>query len=282
VGFLVGSHFSEDEAATEIASEGDISPLESSTSSGASVMISPAMLAEEREGDMDFADLAKTAYSLAIGESEKGSIVFYKFFEQCLANFCDGRLSASDMNQPRETKDFLSRIKTALNENLELSSSIMLDAVDDSICFVKDFGDAGILLILMPAGDRESLRNIACVSLFECARPTDRTVFLPKEADRPVIEAVDSFEHFVNGSLIFSRGQLEFGFEFIPSISQAYQYARGKSIYFAILNSSKMLPRLEDFKEILNAASKSSLDIDITRYLNVDALMRARGIRRFV
>lgn len=282
VGFLIGSFFGGGEVTPESSSsEEEISPLRKSTNSIKGVQ-STSMLVEE---DVEFADVAKTAFSMATGDNEKGYIVFYKFFEQCLANVCDGRLSTSDMNQPRETRDFLSMIKTALDENLELSSSIMLAAVDDSVCFVKDFGEQGILLILMPMCDQtESLKGIACVSMFECARPSNQFVFQSKVGGthRPIINAVDSFDHFTNGSLIFSRGQLEFGCEFLPLIYQAYWYACGKSFYFAILTAERISPRIVGFKEILNAATKGNLDIDITRYLEVDALIRTKGIKRFV
>jgi hypothetical protein len=132
------------------------------------------------------------------------------------------------------------------HHNLELSNAIKLAAVDDSVCFIN----------FKYFSSRESLKNITCVSMF-------------KSLHRPI-------------RLYFSQRLRGFGAGFLPLVYQAYWYACGKSFFFAVLTEKRISPMFADLKDILSAASKSTLDIDVTRYLNVDALIRTKGIHSLI
>lgn len=233
-----------------------------------------------------YQDFLEESHTLFNEEGEaNGHYVFYKFLEQCLANICDGKLSTSEMNQPRETKDFLSKIKPVLEENLEISGSIIFSSIDDSICFVKRLGE-GLLLLFLPRFENVSAQDLICLSIFECATPSENSPLHSKEDwSRPTISAVDSSEYFVNATPIFSRGEFSFGLEFLESkLSSAYFSAYAKGFYFSLLTSKSEAEstKLDNASDILDAAEKSFLDIDVTQYISLNSSLRAKGIRWYI
>ncbi|RCI07190.1 hypothetical protein CU098_010732 [Rhizopus stolonifer] len=224
--------------------------------------------------------------------------LLHYYVEQSLFAVTDRSIS---LNKTPVDNFWYTHIKELLKyPELCVSKSTLYTAQNfrDLRCFIKIFDPSAFIVILIPRLDAivkglvkldrgsydPPLFNTMGLTMFECKRQADSS---QKDAVKVTLMDPYSYREWLESLKSTLRPTLAYGYSSIePSLSdrtlrlmqdvtQVYSRSFVKSIFTCLLHGRAV--DSEDFEKVLEICDETNIDIDLTGYLNIQALLKRRS-----